>query len=153
LRAGHSTRAAYRRLGDPDAVDPIRWTRFSVSGGGNSEPSALCCTRRGPARALIGGEPIAQADAKTPNAFHAPNARGEFGAEKAGISGLVGDTPDGGEPQVDRRRRVVTLLEVNAIAENHCPVEREARLGTVPRDELVDCVVVRPLTTGRREAV
>jgi hypothetical protein len=102
---------------------------------------------------LIGGEPIAQADAKTPNTFHAPNACGEFGAEKAGISGLVGDTPDGGQPQVDRRGRVVTLLEVNAIAENHCSIERKARLGTVPRDELADCVAVRPLTAGRRETV
>ena len=102
---------------------------------------------------MIGGEPIAQADANTPNAFHAPNAGGEFGAEKAGISGLVGDAPNGGQPQVDRRGRVVTLLQVNTIAENHCPVEREARLGTVPRDELADCVVVRPLTAGRREAV
>jgi hypothetical protein len=44
---------------------------------------------------LIGSEPIAQPDAETPNAFHAPNACGEFGTEKAGISGLVGDTPDG----------------------------------------------------------
>jgi hypothetical protein len=50
--------------------------------------------------ALIGGEPIAQADAKTPNTFHAPNACGDFGAEKAGIGGLAGDTPDGGQPQV-----------------------------------------------------
>ena len=92
---------------------------------------------------------------RTPDAEHLSHTEypRRFGAGKAVISGLVGDTPDGGEPQVDRRRRVVTLLEVNAIAENHWPVESEARLGTVPRDELADCVVVRPLTTGRREAV
>jgi len=102
---------------------------------------------------LIGGEPIAQADSKAPNAFHSPNAGGEFGTEKAGISGLVGDPADGGQPQVDRRGRVMTLLQVNAIAQNHRPVEREARLRTVPFDELADRVVVRPLTAGRCEAV
>jgi hypothetical protein len=60
--------------------------------------------------ALIGGEPVAQPHAQAANAFHAPNAGGEFRTEEAGVSGLVRDTPDGGQPEVDRRGRVVTLL-------------------------------------------
>jgi len=47
---------------------------------------------------LIGGEPVAQANAQAPNAFHSPDAGGEFGAEEAGVSRLVRDTPDGGQP-------------------------------------------------------
>ena len=69
--------------------------------------------------ALIGSEPVAQPRAQAANAFHAPNAGGEFGTEEARISRLIRDTPDGSQPQIDRCGRVVTLLQVNAVAQNH----------------------------------
>src|SRR5262245_56824535 len=92
--------------------------------------------------ALIGSKPVAQPHAQAANAFHAPNAGGQFRTEEAGVSGFVRDTPNGGQPEVDRRGRVVTPLQVNAVAQIYGPVEREARFRTVPGDELVDCVLV-----------
>jgi hypothetical protein len=100
---------------------------------------------------LVGGEPVAQPDANPTHALHATNAGCEFRTEQPGIGRFMGHAAHGGQPQVDRGRRVVPLIQVNAIAEDHRPVEREPGLGAVPRDELSNRVVVGPLTAGRRE--
>jgi hypothetical protein len=40
-----------------------------------------------------------------------------------------------------------------AVSEHDRPVERKPGLGTVPADELANCVVVRSLAAGGREGV
>jgi hypothetical protein len=80
------------------------------------------------------------------------DACGEFGAQEPRIGGLVRDTADRRQPEVDGRGRILPLLEVNAIAEDHRPVEGEARLRTVPRDELANRIVAGLLAAPRTQA-
>ena len=62
-------------------------------------------------------------------------------------------TPNGGQAEVDRGGRVLPLLEVNPIPEDHGAIEGETWLGAVPRDELPNRVVVGALAAGGRQAV
>jgi hypothetical protein len=71
---------------------------------------------------LFGSEPIPQPYAESADALHATNASGEL--------------------QVDHRRCVSALLEVDPIAENHGAVERETGFRAVPRDKLAYRVIV-----------
>jgi hypothetical protein len=76
------------------------------------------------APALFCGQPVPQAHAEAPHAFHAANARHQLGAEKTSVRRLIGHASDGGEPEVDGGRRIVTLLQMDAIAQHDRPVER-----------------------------
>jgi hypothetical protein len=62
------------------------------------------------------------------HALHPSNPGRQFGAEQAGIGRFVRHTPDCGEPQVDRGRRIVSLFEVDSITKHDGAVEREPRL-------------------------
>jgi hypothetical protein len=97
---------------------------------------------------LFRTQPISQADADAAHAFHAADACSKFRTEKAGVSSLVRDPTDCRETQVDRGRRVVSLLKVNAVAEDDGAIERQAGFRAVPRDELADGMVIGPLATG-----
>ncbi len=70
------------------------------------------------APALFRRQPVPQAHPEAPHALHAANARGELGTEETSIGRLIGHAPDGGQSEVDRGRRVVTLLEMDAIAQH-----------------------------------
>jgi hypothetical protein len=61
--------------------------------------------------------------------------------------------PDGGQPNIDRGRRISALFEVNPISKHDGAVKRETGLRTVPTDELAYGVVVGSLAAGGREAV
>jgi hypothetical protein len=95
---------------------------------------------------LFRRQPVAETDAKTPNALHAANACGQLRAQEAGVGRLVRHTTHGRQAKVDRRWRVLPLLEVDPIAENDGTVERETWLRAVPCDELTNRVVVGPLS-------
>ncbi len=82
--------------------------------------------------ALLGRQPVPELDAETSDALHATDARSQFGAQEARISRLVGDPANGCEPQIDGRRCILPLLEVNPVAENDGAVERQAWLRAVP---------------------
>jgi hypothetical protein len=61
--------------------------------------------------------------------IHTPDAadtRRQFGAEEPSVGRLVRDAADGGQPKVDRGRRMSALFEVNPISEHDGAVEREA---------------------------
>jgi hypothetical protein len=66
----------------------------------------------------------------------------QFGTQEAGVGRLVRDAPDGGQPTIDRGRRISALFEVNPISKHDGAVKRETGLGTVPADELTNGVVV-----------
>jgi hypothetical protein len=77
---------------------------------------------------LFRREPVPETDPESSDAFHAPDAGSQFGAEQAGVRGLVRDAPDSREPKVDRGRSVLPLFKMNAVAEDDRPIERQARL-------------------------
>ncbi len=68
--------------------------------------------------ALLGGEPVAETDPEAPDALDAADARSEFRAQQPSIGGLVRDPPNRRQPEVDRRRRVLPLFEVDPITED-----------------------------------
>jgi hypothetical protein len=120
-------------------VTPCAW-RCSLSR--SEQPSALC--RR---------QPVAEAHADASEPLHAADPRSQFRTEQTGIGSLVRDPANCCEAQIDRGRRVVALLEVNAIAQDHRAVEREPGLRAIPCDELANGVLVGALPTGGGEAV
>ena len=73
---------------------------------------------------LFGGQPVPRAHADPTDALHATNASRELGAEQSRIGGLVRDASNSGEPQVDGRSRIVSLFQMNPVAEDHGAVER-----------------------------
>ena len=54
---------------------------------------------------LVGGEPIAKANAEVLRAFHTADASSEIRTEQTGVRGLVCEAPDGRKPATDRVRR------------------------------------------------
>ena len=102
---------------------------------------------------LFRRQPVPKSDAQASHALDTTNACGQFGTQQTGISRLVRDTADGGQPQIDGRGRVMTLLEVDAIAQNDGAVEGETGLRSVPGDELANRVLVGPLAAGGRQTV
>jgi len=102
---------------------------------------------------LFRRQPVPEADAQPSHALDTTNACGQFGTQQTGISRLVRDTTDGGQPQIDGRGRVMGLLEVDAIAEDDGAVECEARLRAVPGDELANRVLAGPLAARGRQAI
>jgi hypothetical protein len=131
--------AASDQHGDHGMVTPCAWSRGVPR---SEKPSTLF--RR---------QPVAEADADAVDPFHAADARGQFRAEETSIGGLVRDPADGRETQVDRGGCVLALLKVNAVAQDHRAVEREAGLRAVPSDELPDGVIVSALPAGGCKAV
>jgi hypothetical protein len=98
--------------------------------------------------ALFRRQPVPEAHADASEPLYAADASSQFGTEETGIGSLVRDPANGREAQIDRGGRVVALLKVNAVAEDHRAVEREAGLRAVPSDELANGVLVGSLPTG-----
>ena len=103
--------------------------------------------------ALLYREPVPDAVSNPADPFDASDSGCQFRAEQSGISGLVGDPPNGRQVQIDRCRRVVFLFEIDPVSEYHGAIEREGRFRAVPLHEIGDGVVIAPLTAPRREAV
>jgi len=76
---------------------------------------------------LLGCQPVPESNADPPYPFDAADTRREFGAQESGVGRLVRHAPNGGEPEVDRRRRIPSLFEVNPVPEHDGAVEREPR--------------------------
>ncbi len=102
---------------------------------------------------LFRRQPVPKPDANAPHAFDTTNPGGQFGTQQTCIRSLVRDTADSCQPQIDGRRGVLAVLEVDPITKNHRTVEREAGFRTIPGDELANRVVVGALTAGGRQGV
>ena len=101
---------------------------------------------------LFGCQPVPEAHPEPAYTFHATNPSRELRTEQTRIGRLVRDPSHRREPQVDRGRRVLALLQMDPIPQDDGPIEREAWFRAVPADELADGVVVGALAARRREA-
>ena len=61
---------------------------------------------------MLRAQPVSEANADPPYALHATDARRQLRTQESGVSGLVRQTPHGGQTQIDRRGRVAALLKV-----------------------------------------
>jgi hypothetical protein len=87
------------------------------------------------------------------DAFHPADPCRQFGTQQARVGCLVSEAAHGGELLVDGVCRQTARLQVHAVAHDHDPVQREARFGAVPGDELIDGLFVDAARGWRAEAV
>ena len=73
---------------------------------------------------LVGSEPVPQTHAEVLRPFDSPDSSGKIRAQKTGIGSFIRETPDGGEPAIDRSRRKLTRFQMNSIPGDNCLVER-----------------------------
>jgi hypothetical protein len=62
--------------------------------------------------------------------FTRANVRSQLRAQQTGVGRLARHATNRGEPKVDGGKRIPALLEMNAVAEHHRTVERQAWAGT-----------------------
>ncbi len=123
-----------------DGVLPLAAERIAVRAG--QKPSAL-----------LGCDPVPNADTNLAHSFNPSDPSGELGTEQAGIGGFVRDSSHGGQAQVDRCWRVLLLFEIDSVSQDHRPIERKARLGAEPVNEIRDGAVIGSLTAPGRKTV
>jgi len=85
--------------------------------------------------------------------LHSSNPRRELGAQESGIRRLIGKPPNGGQPNVNRRRSQILLLQEKPISKHYSSIERQAGFRAVPLDELIDGMAVGFLRARRRERI
>ena len=78
-------------------------------------------------------------------ALHPPDSGRKVGTQEPAIRGFVGESANGGKPQVNSGGGILSLLEVDPVARHHSLVKGEAWFRAVPVDEFTDRMVVRPL--------
>src|ERR1035441_2604811 len=104
-------------------------------------PFSVCSSgARNSRRHSIHGQPITQPNAELLGPFHSLDASGQFRTEQSTVGRLVGQAPHGGQAHVDGRRRQKSRLQLDPVAQDNVLAEGQARLGTVPSDEIVDRV-------------
>ena len=101
--------------------------------------------------ALIRCQPVSNPYSEPLCPLRSANARRQLRAQQTGVRRLIRKSPDGGEPNVDCRWSQIFLLQEEPIPKYNGPIEREARFGAVPPDELIDGVAVGFLRTRRRK--
>jgi hypothetical protein len=101
---------------------------------------------------LIRSQPVPDPGSQPLRTLHSSYACRQLGAQEAGIRRLIGEASNGGEPNVDRRRSEIPLFQEEPISKHDGSIEREARLRTIPPDELIDGVSVGFLRTRRPRA-
>src|SRR5664280_2968747 len=102
---------------------------------------------------LFSRQPVAQSDAQFSDAFHAPNAGRQLRAQQASVGGLVGEPSYCSKSSIDRSPCKLPILKEYAVTRNHNLVERQAWLGAVPLNKLINGVSVATLRLGRAKAI
>ena len=92
---------------------------------------------------------VAEADAQLLHPFDATNTGRQIGAEKTAVGCFVGEPAHGAKTQIDGSWGELTGFEMRAIAQDHNPVEGQARFRTIPVNELIDGVTIAPLCVCR----
>jgi hypothetical protein len=98
-------------------------------------------------------QPIAGAESELLDSFHPADPRSQFRAEQSSVSSFVRESSHRCKLLVDGVGGQMPRFQVHAIAHDHDAVEGQPRLGAIPGDELVDCVLVHPTRSRRAEAV
>lgn len=103
--------------------------------------------------ALGGSEPVAHADAKTPDSFDSAYSRSQLRAQQSRVARLISHAAYRRQTQIDGVWSVPFLLQVNPVSQDHRAIEGQARLGAIPLDEVVDGMVVRSLPAHGCEGI
>src|SRR2546426_7232673 len=103
--------------------------------------------------ALLCRKPIPNSSAQAADSFYPADPGSQFRTEQSRISGLIRNSANCCESQVNRRGRVLLLFEADSVAEHDGPVECQAWLRAIPLDKFGDSVIVGPLSAFRRKRI
>jgi hypothetical protein len=87
-------------------------------------------------------KPVTQTRAQLADTFNAMDAGGQVRTQQPGVSCLVSKPSHSSHSHVNRPGREAALLQVKAISQNHCFVEGQSWLRTVPCNELIDGMLI-----------
>jgi hypothetical protein len=77
--------------------------------------------------------------------FDAPNTGSQIGAQKTAVGRFAGEPANSAKTQIDGSGGESTGFEMRTIAQDHDPIEGQARFRTIPVNELIDGVTITPL--------
>src|SRR2546426_5963469 len=103
--------------------------------------------------ALLCRKPIPNSSAQAADSFYPADPGSQFRTEQSRISGLIRNSANCCESQVNRRGRVLLLFEADSVAEHDGPVECQAWLRAIPLDEFGYGVIIRALAASGGETV
>ena len=85
-------------------------------------------------------QPVPEPHAQLFHPFYPANASRQVGAEKTAVGRFICESAHSPKTQIDCAGCELPGFQMKAIAQDHCPVERQARFRTIPVDELLDGV-------------
>jgi hypothetical protein len=95
--------------------------------------------------ALLCRQPAPEPHAQLLHPFNPANAGRQVGAEKSAVGRFVCESAHITKTQIDCARCELTGFEMRTIAQNHYPVERQARFRAIPVNELLNGMTIAPL--------
>ena len=104
-------------------------------------------------RTLLSAQPIAGPEPELFDSFHTADSGSQLGAQQTRIGSFVSQATHGCKLLVDGVGGQMPRFEVHAIAYDHDAVEGQPWLGAVPRDELIDGILVNATRRLRSEAI
>jgi hypothetical protein len=126
------------QLGAPEAASDQNCQNSSIPLS-SKRIQAWCAQQR---TALICCQPVPNPRSQSFGTLHSSYPRREFRAQEAGIRRLIGKPPNGGQPNVDRRRGQILLLQEEPISKHYRSIERQAWFRAVPPDKFIDGMAV-----------
>jgi len=103
--------------------------------------------------ALLCREPVPETHAQLLDAFYTANASSQIGTEQTAVGSFVRESAHGAKAQIDCARCEFTGFEMRPIAQDHYPVERQARFRAIPVNEFIDRVTITSLGVRTCETV
>ena len=104
-------------------------------------------------RTLLGAQPVPGTKAELLDSSDPADTRCEFRAEETRVRRLMRESPHGGELLVDGVRRQISRFKIHAVADHDDAIEGQTWLRAVPRDELVDGVLIHAARSWGTETI
>jgi hypothetical protein len=102
---------------------------------------------------LLRAQPVARAKPELLDSLDTADPGRQLGTQQARVCGFVSQATHGCKLLIDGVGGQMPRFQVHAIAHDHDAVEGQPRLGAVPGDELINCVLVNAARGWRAEAV
>jgi hypothetical protein len=89
--------------------------------------------------------PVAELDTKPSDSLHWPDSCRQLWTLQAGICSFVGEPAHGSQVEIDGRRSIGTLFQMDPVTKHDDSIEGQSGLETIPVAELIDGVLVGTL--------
>jgi hypothetical protein len=96
---------------------------------------------------LFRSQPVGDPHAVLFHSLHPTDSGRQIGTQQPAIGSLICNPADSCQAEIDGGRRIIGLLEADAVSSDDGFVESEPRLRAISVDKFADCVLVRTLRT------